>query len=73
MAQRFPAVTTLLGSLVQFLAPTRGAHLSATLVPGDLIPSSGLSGYQAGMWYTDTGAGKTTQHIKQSFKKKKKK
>jgi hypothetical protein len=33
--------------------PHGGPQLSITLVPRDLIPSSGLSGHQACMGYTD--------------------
>ena len=35
-------------------------------VPGDLMPSSGLCGHQAHVWYTHRHAGKTFIHLKRN-------
>jgi hypothetical protein len=39
-----------------------GSQLSVTIVPGDLMPSSGLCGYQAHMWYTGIHTCRQAEH-----------
>lgn len=44
---------------VQSLAPTRKLTTIPTSVPGDLMPSHGVHGHQAGSQCLDTHAGET--------------
>lgn len=49
-------------------APTRQPPTILTPVPGDLMPSSGLHGYQARTWVHRHTTGKASKHRKQEYR-----
>jgi hypothetical protein len=53
MSQQLRALAALLRTKVWFPEPTQQLTTTCNSVSGALVPSSGSSGHQAHMWYTD--------------------